>query len=275
MRIALRDVIKSPDVEDPINLHVHRPLQLALARPLVRTSITPNQVTFLSLSAGLGSAVCIARGALLAGAALLFASAILDGVDGMIARLKKTASDAGHAIDGASDYVVNVATTAAAALFLSRTMGWIAFALAFVAHVAWAHHLMLYDFQSSTFLRVLSRGKHAGGDLAKARALRAAGWKAWLVAAYAWQLGNRQRFVERVLPNAASPEVGDGDAWIERHRAEMRAWAWLGNAPHMDGMVLAAATGRFDVYFAARIGLFTLLAVVLCVRDRRAAEVLA
>jgi len=27
-------VIKSPDVEDPVNLHVHRPLQLLLARPL-------------------------------------------------------------------------------------------------------------------------------------------------------------------------------------------------------------------------------------------------
>ena len=78
MRIELKDVIKSPDVEDPVNLHVHRPLQLALARPLVKTAITPNQVTFLSLCAGLASAALIVQGspiALLAGAGLLFSSA--------------------------------------------------------------------------------------------------------------------------------------------------------------------------------------------------------
>ncbi|MEO7095444.1 MAG: CDP-alcohol phosphatidyltransferase family protein, partial [Polyangiales bacterium] len=92
MRIELEDVIKCRDVEDPVNLHVHRPLQLLLLRPLVATAITPNQVTFLSLAAGLGSAALVVHGgggALLAGAVLLFTSAILDGVDGMLARHKK------------------------------------------------------------------------------------------------------------------------------------------------------------------------------------------
>jgi phosphatidylglycerophosphate synthase len=288
MRIALRDVIKSPDVEDPINLHVHRPLQLLVVRPLIRTSITPNQVTFLSLLAGLGSAVAIAKGHLLVGAAFLFSSAILDGVDGMVARLKKTASEAGHAFDGAADYAVNLATTVAAAWHLARTTGrpLLALSLALLAHVAWAHHLMLYDFQAATFLRVLTRGKHAGGDLARGRALLArlqetrAAWPVrTIVAGYVFQLGNRQRFLERVLPEQTRESrfaVDDPDGWVDRHRASMRLWAYLGNAPHMDAMVLAAMVDRFDLYFLARIVGFTALAVVLSARARRASpEVVA
>lgn len=285
MRIELKDVIKSPDVEDPVNLHVHRPLQLALVRPLVKTSITPNQVTFLSLCAGLASAALIVKGtpaALLAAGVLLFSSAILDGVDGMIARLKKTSSETGHAIDGAADYAVNVTTTAAAVYHLSQRMNPLfAIGIGLLAHLAWAQHLMLYDFHCATYLRFLTGGKHQGGDLDRGRELlerlrarNASLFSRTLVAVYVWQLGNRQRFLERVNPIAASYRTMDADqetgaAYVARHRTTMRAWALLGNAPHMDLMALATATGRFEVYFLGRIVVFTALAVVLAFWERR------
>lgn len=285
MRIELKDVIKSPDVEDPVNLHVHRPLQLALVRPLVKTSITPNQVTFLSLCAGLASAALIVKGtptALLLGGVLLFSSAILDGVDGMIARLKKTSSETGHAIDGAADYAVNVTTTAAAVYHLSQRMNpLLAIGIGLLAHLAWAQHLMLYDFHCATYLRFLTGGKHQGGDLDRGRELlerlrarNASLFSRTLVAVYVWQLGNRQKFLERVNPIAASYRTMDADketgaAYVARHRTTMRAWALLGNAPHMDLMALATATGRFEVYFLGRIVVFTALAVVLAFWERR------
>jgi phosphatidylglycerophosphate synthase len=286
MRIELKDVIKSPDVEDPVNLHVHRPLQLTLVRPLIKTSITPNQVTFLSLCAGLGSAALIVKGtpiALLFGAGLLFSSAILDGVDGMIARLKKTSSETGHAIDGAADYAVNLATTAAAVYYLTQH-GYslpVAVALGLGAHMAWAQHLMLYDFHCATYLRFLTGGKHQGGDWDRGKALlqklrdqKASLFSRAVVAVYVWQLGNRQRFLERINPVAAgyrelTADRETGVAYVARHRTTMRAWAFLGNAPHMDLMSLAAATGRFDLYFLLRIVGFTALAVILALWERR------
>jgi hypothetical protein len=285
-RIELRDVIKSPDVEDPINLHVHRPLQLALVRHLVKTSITPNQITALALCAGLASAACFFVGSktsLVIGALLLFSSAILDGCDGMIARLKKLSSETGHAIDGAADYATNVATMAAASYHLAVTTGrpLLAVALGFGAHIACAHHIMLYDFHCATYLRFLTNGRHAGGDLERGKDLlarmkaRGEGFVVTtLIGIYVWQLGNRNRFLERINPVAAgygSIEV-DGRAaaaYVARHRTTMRAWALLGNAPHMDLFALAAATDRFDLYFAGRIFLFTLLAVVLVGWERR------
>jgi phosphatidylglycerophosphate synthase len=285
MRIELAEVIKCRDVEDPVNLHVHRPLQLALLRPLARTSITPNRITFLSLCAGLGSAALIVygtRASLLPAAMLLFSSAILDGVDGMLARYRRTSSELGHALDGSADYAVNVATTAAGAFYLARVSGQptLAIVLALLAHVAWAHHLMLYDFHSATFLRSFTAGKHQGGDVdrahdlaARLRARNASLFSRALASVYAWQLDNRQRFVERVHPLPSRRGIADeitGAEYVARHRSSMRAWAWLGNAPHMDLMVLATATGRFDLYFLVRIVGFTALALVLAIRERRA-----
>jgi phosphatidylglycerophosphate synthase len=285
MTIRLSDVIKSPDVEDPVNRWVHRPLQLLLARPLVRTPITPNQITFLSLCAGLASAACIVAGfreARIAGALLLFTSAILDGVDGMIARLKKSSSETGHAIDGAADYAVNVATTIAAAYHLGQTSGkpLLAAGLALGAHVAWAHHLMLYDFHCAMYLRFLTGGKHQGGDRERAEKtlekLRASGslFQRVLMTVFVWQLGNRQGLLAKVSPlgvRLSERPAGDefGPMYVETHRAPMRLWALCGNAPHMDLMALAIVFDRFDVYFIARIVVFTAIALVAIVWERR------
>lgn len=289
MPICLRDVIKSPDVEDPVNLHVHRPLQLALVRPLVSTRITPDQVTYASLACGLASAAFIVVGtpvSLVAAAALLFGSAILDGVDGMLARLKKTSSETGHALDGAADYVVNVATTGAAVYHLAVSTGQplVALALGLGAHVAWAHHLMLYDFHCANFLRFASGGRHQGGNLARAeeivvgmRARGASSFRRAVMAMYVWQLGNRERFLRLVVPSARAVHdlaiEGDGGArYVATHRASMRFWALLGNAPHMDLMALAVATDHVEVYFVLRIVGFTLLAIGAALWARRVAK---
>jgi hypothetical protein len=289
MSIGLGDVIKSRDVEDPINLHVHRPLQLWLVRPLVRTSITPNQVTLLALLAGLGAAVGIfigTRTSLLVAAGLMFTSAILDGVDGMLARLKKTSSETGHAIDGAADYAVNIATTAAAIWHIGEASGhpFLALALGVLAHVVGANHLMLYDFHCAMYLRFLTGGRHSGGDrlraqatLARLREHKAPSWQITLMTVFVWQLGNRERLLMRVNPLSAKleeePASGDFAAhYVATHRGPMRLWALLGNAPHMDLMALGAAFDRLEIYFAARILFFSLLGVVAAIWERRASK---
>ena len=96
-----------------------------------------------------------------------------------------------------------------------------------------------------------------------------------LASVYAWQLGNRQRFIEWVNPRAARWRTLDADArsgaaYVARHRATMRGWAYLGNAPHMDLMALATASGHFELYFLARIFGFSALALVLSCCERRA-----
>lgn len=286
MPIRLRDVIKSSEVEDPINRYVHRPLQLLLVRPLSRTSITPNQVTFCSLLCGLGSAAAIVYGtqnSLWLGAVLLFASAIIDGVDGMLARLRKSGSEIGHALDGASDYIVNLATTGAAVYHLAQKTGhvWLSILLGLAAHWAWAHHLMLYDYHCAMYLRHATLGKHTGGQkdnaqklLADMRARNESWFRLFIMSMYVWQLGNRERFLQRVVPSSieAARFVHDAETstrYTQSHKNVMQMWAWLGNAPHMDGMVIATFFDRFDLYFLVRIVGFSALGIMAALSTRR------
>lgn len=269
-----------------MNRHVHRPLQLVLVRMLVKTPITPNQVTLLSLVAGLTAAACIVVGspaALLAAAAALFGSAILDGVDGMLARLTKKSSEIGHALDGAADYLVNLATCGAAGWHVAAQTGEpvLAALLAAAAHLAWAHHVMLYDFHCATYLRFEKGGTHAGGDVDRARdALRGVStertpWpRRLLMRVYVWQLGNRQRLIRRIDPSAiecAALPARSAHAvrFVETQRGAMKLWAWCGNAPHVDLMALAAATDQLGLYLLVRAFGFSALALALSLNGRR------
>jgi CDP-alcohol phosphatidyltransferase-like enzyme len=294
MQIRFRDVIKSPDVEDPVNLHVHRPLQYVMLRAILRRPavphgppralLTPNQVTLLALAAGVGSAGLMLSGsprALVAAGGLLFASAILDGVDGMVARITKTSSEIGHALDGAADFTVNLATTAAGIFYLA-TNGWsvgAAVLLGVLSHLAHTHHLMLYDFHAATYLRHLTGGRHAGGDRQRAEAtldgMRARGASRiarLLMTLFVWQLGNRDRLIHVVDPHHdvhGPPDADYSTRYVAIERPLMRGWAWLGNAPHVDLLAICAALGRFEIYFAVRIVGFTLLALFMSAWQRR------
>jgi phosphatidylglycerophosphate synthase len=93
-----------------------RRVSTTLSRRLARTAVTPNQITWASIAVGLAGALAIAapgRGICVAGTLLVWLSAILDGCDGEIARVKLLSSPAGARLDLFGDHVVNFATLAA------------------------------------------------------------------------------------------------------------------------------------------------------------------
>jgi len=102
---------------------VDRTLSIFISRLLIRTPVTPNAITALSLLVGLGGAALLAGAdprRALAGVALLWASCILDGCDGEVARLKLLMSRAGARFDIATDNVIHLATFVAIAVHLQR-----------------------------------------------------------------------------------------------------------------------------------------------------------
>lgn len=81
---------------------VHRPLARPLTRVLLRTPITPNQVTVLSGAVGLAAALAFARGDAgwaVAGILLYLCAVVLDHADGEIARSKGLTSTFGRWLD--------------------------------------------------------------------------------------------------------------------------------------------------------------------------------
>lgn len=83
---------------------------------LAATSLTPNQITALSLVFGLGAAAAVTvpgRAGALAAALLLVVAYVLDNCDGEIATLKNMRSAFGHQFDTFADWLVHSAFFAA------------------------------------------------------------------------------------------------------------------------------------------------------------------
>src|SRR5256885_2881549 len=79
--------------------------------------VTPNQLTAASLVASLGAALFFAVGDPSVAGALVILCAIFDALDGMVARARGTASDAGELIDAAVDRYAEIATFAGIAAY--------------------------------------------------------------------------------------------------------------------------------------------------------------
>ncbi len=93
-------------------------------RLLYPTSVTPNQITFLSLAFGLASAGFYISGisdALVWGAVFLYGKVLLDNVDGNLARVRGTTSRFGRFLDSLTDFLVTVLVYIAVTVHLVRT----------------------------------------------------------------------------------------------------------------------------------------------------------
>ena len=74
-----------------------------LGKLLIYCRVTPNQVSWTSLLLGIVAGTCLAFGHFGSGAVFAAISALLDSLDGMIARATGKASDAGEVLDAAVD----------------------------------------------------------------------------------------------------------------------------------------------------------------------------
>ena len=111
-----------------------------IARPLARTPISPNMITFVGLVMGLSAAWLFARGDATAanwGAALFIAAAWVDHLDGELARASGKTSKFGHYFDHAAMVTTYVTLFVGMGLGLAaRGMGDTAVLIGIVAGVA-------------------------------------------------------------------------------------------------------------------------------------------
>ena len=130
------------------------------ARMMLRLGITPNQVTVGALLVGLAAAGLVATGRLREGLALWLASRVLDGYDGMLARLGGMASLLGGFLDIACDMLAYAAMA-------------VAFAVAMPAdQLLWLFVLMGYVMAITTTLALSSLLERADRQLGGDRSLQ-------------------------------------------------------------------------------------------------------
>lgn len=137
------------DTEGLMSKYLERKISIAITRRLVQTSVTPNQMTLVSILVGLAGAffMGINRGSWqVAGSCLFLLHSILDGCDGEIARLKFAESRWGGLLDFWGDNVVHSAVFIAIAWeWWARTQFLFPIVLAaFAVSAAWGSAGLIY-----------------------------------------------------------------------------------------------------------------------------------
>ena len=279
-------VLKSRDVEDPINLWVHRPLAYLIVALIYRTSITPNQITFMSLVVGASGGVFFVLGtktAMVIGGICLWSSAILDSADGILARAKRLFSDVGRAIDGAADGVVGVLTVLPAYYHIWITHhSLLQVAFMPVAIGTTLFHVYLFDFYKEAYLQhsKLSwdgRPERLSDIAARVERLKAerAPWYALLTTQiYLGLVQNQIRAVTALNPSGlrhhlSFPVSAESVRIYRAHnRGPMQLWALVSTAPHAYLMSICAMFDRLDIYLWLRVIAANAIFVIACVWQR-------
>lgn len=98
----------------------------ALGRALVRTPIQPDHITLLALLGTLTGAAYIASGRLVLGGFLCWGFAMLDSVDGALARARGVSTQWGALLDSTCDRVSDAAIFGALVLHFAESEPWVA-----------------------------------------------------------------------------------------------------------------------------------------------------
>jgi phosphatidylglycerophosphate synthase len=95
--------MNKPTTEGLVSAHLNRRFSRPLAKIFARTPITPNQMSFVSLIAAIGSLALFMTGHNVWAGIIVQTSSVLDGVDGDLARIKKMRSSFGGFFDAILD----------------------------------------------------------------------------------------------------------------------------------------------------------------------------
>jgi 1L-myo-inositol 1-phosphate cytidylyltransferase / CDP-L-myo-inositol myo-inositolphosphotransferase len=115
-KVALRRSL-GKDADGPVSRWLNRPLSTRLSMLLAPLRPPPDLVSLVAFMFGLAGAALLAAGQGLAGALLVHASSVADGVDGEVARLQLRGGPRGALLDGVLDRVGDAAILAGLGLW--------------------------------------------------------------------------------------------------------------------------------------------------------------
>jgi phosphatidylglycerophosphate synthase len=239
------------EIEEPVDFYMHRPVARLIGTLLLRTPITPDQITIMSGVTGVAAGMSLWLGAdrpplRLAAAGLLWASVVLDCTDGYVARMRQQISRTGVILDGFVDAVVGLAVllamTSVAARQYPGALIWVLGAVAIASSEA---HCFLFDVAKERYVTALGM-PYAGSKL-----LLADHWRA-IERAPAGRPG--RRLADALLLAAFTRyarvvrTLGGASGAIRMRpltRRQIRAWAVLGLGTHMACLYISAAVSYF------------------------------
>lgn len=289
-----RATLKSPEVEEPIDFWLHRPLGYVVARLSYPTPLSPDAITVGSILLGWSAAACLVFTFpyhMQVGALLILASTVFDCADGQLARMRKTSSVFGRMLDGSADALVLLALVPATVYRVwlrHHEPSWLGFTvigLSVVAVVTSGWHTLVYDFYKNIWMHFTSDGYREGDSHAAARARHAevahtlgpvTRFTFWL---YLIQTKSQEDVIRAFAPGFSydqlPPRTPESEAIFRAHQT--RPWTlirwFLGIGSLMIGLAVSNAAELADVYLLFRlVALNLLFFAVLRPMQRRATE---
>jgi phosphatidylglycerophosphate synthase len=230
---------KGDEVEEWADLHFFRPIGGRIARHLVQTRVTADQVTLVSLIIGLGAGhlFVYANPWLNAvGFVLFIVSDLFDSADGQLARFRGTSTQFGRALDGISDGLRFVNLGAHLLVRLVLTAGWSwpsATVLIAAAAVSQSAQNSAIDFVRHAFLAVaVGRGSELDIDESN-EATGVSRWHRlaiWVYRSYSRQQVRMFPYTAAILRIQADRGLAPSAAAVYRAQIApvVRQCAWLG-----------------------------------------------
>jgi phosphatidylglycerophosphate synthase len=265
--------IKHAIFDETLTLYILRPIAFVFVKLLYSTSITPNQVSLMTIIVGIISGFLFSRGTVtcfvIAGS-LYFFCMVLDCVDGMIARLKNSGTAVGRIIDGVADYLVGISVYVGMGIgfdkglinldFLPINHWWI-MVIAAVSHI---FHAVIVDYYRAEFMAhglgkstsTWEEKKKFTAELNKIKHLRGKLLYKILIAVY---LG----YSHLQLFHLNEKEEYDRKTYYHSNKLLIRLWFWIGPTAGAFIIIISAILFRPIIFFIYTIGLANIYMIVL------------
>jgi phosphatidylglycerophosphate synthase len=229
---------KPEEVEELVDEIIHRPLARRVVSVLVRTPISPNQVTLISAVLGLGGGLAFALGAAdrrwcLAAGLLLFLSVVFDCSDGQLARARNVSSTTGAILDGIADYAVGVALAIGSSYFMAARLGspwyWL---LGLAGSASTAVQSAMFDHAKTRYIARVGGGyTEREEDVSRVSQNRvqamAEGRYGDAILFWVYESYSRAQHAALTIPPVADPS-----AYRAANAGRMRLWSFLGIGTH-------------------------------------------
>jgi phosphatidylglycerophosphate synthase len=274
--------LKPLDVEEPIDVWVHRPLAYLLAWAAYPTPVSPNFITCCSIALGtLGGVWMLLRpqSELWLAGLLIFLSAVFDCADGQLARMRKSSSPFGRMLDGLADLAVSISVVLGSAWIIWHKLtpplwrGPAAVFLVVTTTITSSFHTTAFEHYKNVFVR-LTHPTYTDGedretaqaryraDLARYTAVERSVWRLYLYfSAQQFQfLAAFDPFTD--LAYSKYPARSAATARIYRRHAEplMRLWRrWFGFGSLVFGLAVFIGLGVPEYYLLFRLVVLNLL----------------
>ncbi|MER3524734.1 MAG: hypothetical protein C4326_11935 [Ignavibacteria bacterium] len=242
--------LKMAEAEELLDLIFYRPLAFIIVKIISRLPITPNQMTYAALVAGLLSAMQFAQGTakgFLWGAIWYGVANVLDCGDGMLARLQRSGTPLGRLVDGVVDWVSSIAIFYGLGVGMSAFFGsplyWL---LAIGAGVLSGYHAMVFDKRQQEYITAVRNEENFfQREYAKIQHQLHSSrspFRRLVLAVYSWYL----KVQEETENTKHTPTVCSGETYRTHHRHIMRWWTWLGPTTNRSLLIIAGILSHPD-----------------------------